>query len=146
MGGGLGFDGGMADYMIVPSTRLLVPLGKLEPRDAAPLSDAALTPYHAVRRALPNLVPGATVLVLGIGGLGQMAVQLIRALSPARVVAGDVDEAKLATARTLGADLTVNTRSAEDRPSKFVPSAALEAWQSCWTSWEFNPRWIWERK
>ncbi len=114
MGGGLGFDGGMADYMIVPSTRLLVPLGKLEPRDAAPLSDAALTPYHAIRRALPNLIPGATVLVLGIGGLGQMAVQLIRALSPARVVAGDVDEAKLATARTLGADLTVNTRSAED--------------------------------
>jgi propanol-preferring alcohol dehydrogenase len=114
MGGGLGFDGGMADYMIVPSTRLLVPLGKLEPRDAAPLSDATLTPYHAVRRALPNLLPGATVLVLGIGGLGQMAVQLIRALSPARIVAGDVDDAKLATARTLGADLTVNTRSAED--------------------------------
>src|SRR6266404_1731912 len=85
-----------------------------KPRDAAPLSDAALTPYHAVRRALPNLVPGATALVLGIGGLGQMAVQLIRALSPAGVVAGDVDEAKLATARTLGADLTVNTRSAED--------------------------------
>ena len=43
-GGGLGRDGGMAEYMLVPDPRLLVPLGDLDPRDAAPLSDAALTP------------------------------------------------------------------------------------------------------
>jgi propanol-preferring alcohol dehydrogenase len=43
-GGGLGLDGGMAEYMLVPSTRLLVPLGNLSPVKAAPLSDAALTP------------------------------------------------------------------------------------------------------
>ena len=51
-GGGLGRDGGMAEYMLVPDTRLLVPLGDLDPRDAAPLSDAALTPYHALKLAL----------------------------------------------------------------------------------------------
>jgi propanol-preferring alcohol dehydrogenase len=45
MGGGLGFDGGMAEYMLVPSSRLLLRLGDgLDPRDAAPLSDAAHTP------------------------------------------------------------------------------------------------------
>ena len=42
-GGVLGLDGGMADYMLVPSARLLVPLGNLGPAKAAPLSDAALT-------------------------------------------------------------------------------------------------------
>ena len=41
-GGGLGLDGGMAEYMLVPSARLVVPLGDLSPAKAAPLSDAAL--------------------------------------------------------------------------------------------------------
>ena len=109
-GGGLGLDGGMAEYMLVPSARLLVPLGDLSPVKAAPLSDAALTPYHAIKAALPWLTPGADVVVLGIGGLGHMAVQILEALTPARLIAGDIDDAKLAHARALGADETVNTR------------------------------------
>jgi propanol-preferring alcohol dehydrogenase len=106
-GGGLGRDGGMAEYMLVPDPRLLVPLGDLDPRDAAPLSDAALTPYHALKLALPKLTPGTSVLVIGIGGLGHMAVQLVRALTPSNVIAVDVDQAKLAHARELGATATV---------------------------------------
>jgi propanol-preferring alcohol dehydrogenase len=106
-GGGLGRDGGMAEYLLVPSARLLVPLGDLDPRDAAPLSDAALTPYHAIKLALPLLSPGATALVIGVGGLGHMAVQLLRAVSAALVVAVDVDETKLALAREVGAHETV---------------------------------------
>lgn len=109
-GGGLGSDGGMAEYMIVPSARLLVPLGGIDPLTAAPLSDAALTPYHAIKAALPQLTPDATVLVLGIGGLGHMAVQLLRALTPARLIAGDIDDGKLAHARELGVEHTLNTR------------------------------------
>jgi propanol-preferring alcohol dehydrogenase len=110
MGGGLGADGGMAEYMIVPSPRLLVPLGKLHPVQAAPLSDAALTPYHAIKAALPWLTPDASVVVIGIGGLGHMAVQILKALTPARLIAGDIDDDKLAHARALGADHTLNTR------------------------------------
>lgn len=111
-GGGLGSDGGMADYMIVPSSRLLVALGDLDPIAAAPLSDAALTPYHAIKTALPMLTPDASVLVLGVGGLGHMAVQLLRALTPARLIAGDIDDAKLAHAHELGAEHVINTRNA----------------------------------
>jgi propanol-preferring alcohol dehydrogenase len=106
-GGGLGRDGGMAQYMLVPDPRLLVPLGDLDPRDAAPLSDAALTPYHALKLALPKLTPGTTVLVIGVGGLGHMAVQLVRALTPSNIIAVDVDATKLAHARELGATATV---------------------------------------
>jgi propanol-preferring alcohol dehydrogenase len=106
-GGGLGRDGGMAEYMLVPSARLLVPLGKLDPVAAAPLGDAALTPYHAIKRALPILEPGATAVVIGLGGLGHMAVQLLRAVSPAQVVAVDVAEEKLAVAREAGAHETL---------------------------------------
>src|SRR5512144_2727905 len=106
-GGGLGRDGGMAEYMLVPDGRLLVPLGDLDPRDAAPLTDAALTPYHALKLALPKLTPGTTVLVIGVGGLGHMAVQLVRALTPSNIIAVDVDQKKLAHARELGATHTV---------------------------------------
>lgn len=104
-GGGLGLDGGMAEYMLVPSTRLLVPIGDLDPVLAAPLADAALTPYHAIAKARDRLVPGATAVVIGCGGLGQMAVQLLRATTGANVIAVDTDERKAAIARKYGADL-----------------------------------------
>jgi alcohol dehydrogenase, propanol-preferring len=106
-GGGLGLDGGMAEYMLVPSSRLLLPLGDLDPRDAAPLSDAALTPYHAIKRSLPLLTPGSTAVVIGVGGLGHMAVQILRALSPARVIAVDSSTEKLRLAREVGAEETL---------------------------------------
>ena len=107
-GGGLGSDGGMAEYMLVPSARLLVGLGDLSPARAAPLSDAALTPYHAIQRALPALHAGTTVVVLGVGGLGHMAVQLLRVLAPVRIVAADVNDGRLQQAKELGADDIVN--------------------------------------
>jgi alcohol dehydrogenase, propanol-preferring len=109
-GGGLGLDGGMAEYMLVPAARLLVPLGKLGPAKAAPLSDAALTPYHAIKRSLPHLHAGSTAVVLGLGGLGHMAIQLLRVLAPVRIVAADVDDRKLEQAKALGADDIINNR------------------------------------
>jgi propanol-preferring alcohol dehydrogenase len=103
--GGLGRDGGMANYMIVPSTRFLLPLGSLDPREAAPLTDAALTSYHAVKRSLHLLGPGSTAVVIGAGGLGQMAIQVLKALSAAAtVIAVDTSPDKLETAKKMGAD------------------------------------------
>src|SRR4051812_32118627 len=64
-GGGVGRDGGLADYMVVPSVRYLVPLEDLDPVPAAPLSDAALTPYHAIKRCLPQLRPNGSAVVIG---------------------------------------------------------------------------------
>jgi D-arabinose 1-dehydrogenase-like Zn-dependent alcohol dehydrogenase len=59
--GGLGGnDGGMAEYLLVPSTRYLIPLGNLDPRDVAPLTDAGLTSYKAVKRSVHLLGPGST--------------------------------------------------------------------------------------
>jgi len=105
-GGGLGgYDGGMAPYLLVPATRFLVPLGTLDPREAAPLTDAGLTSYHAVKRSLDRLGPGSMAVVIGVGGLGQMAIQVLRALAASTtIVAVDTAPDKLATARRLGAD------------------------------------------
>jgi alcohol dehydrogenase, propanol-preferring len=107
MGGGLGRDGGMAELLVVPSPRLLVPLGDLDPVRAAPLTDAALTPYHAIARSRHKLVPGAHAVVIGAGGLGHMAVQILRELTPARIVVVDRNPATLAMATSLGAAATI---------------------------------------
>ena len=95
-GGGIGLDGALAEYLLVPSPRLLVSSDGLDPAVAAPLTDAALTPYHAIKVSLPLLVPGSTTVVIGVGGLGHIAVQLLRALSPTRIVAIDARESAVA--------------------------------------------------
>lgn len=111
-GGGLGIDGGMAEFMLVPASRLLVPLGDLDPVDAAPLTDAGLTPYHAVKRSLPKLLPGTSAVVIGIGGLGHMGVQILRALTAAQIIAVDTRPEALKLAERGGADHVVQSGGA----------------------------------
>lgn len=107
-GGGLGLDGGMAEYLLVPAARHLVRLpDRLDPVQAAPLTDAGLTPYHAVRRSQTKLGPTATAVVIGIGGLGHLAVQILRATSAARVVAIDPRDSARDLAIQCGADLAL---------------------------------------
>ncbi|MEV0645444.1 NAD(P)-dependent alcohol dehydrogenase [Phytomonospora sp. NPDC050363] len=105
-GPGLGYQGCMAEYVLVLA-RFLVPLGDLDPVDAAPLTDAGLTPYHAVNMAREALVAKSTAVVIGVGGLGHMGVQILAATTGARVIAVDLDKAKLAHAAELGAAETV---------------------------------------
>jgi len=108
-GGGLGLDGGMAELMLVPAcTRHLVPLPEgLDPVAAAPLTDAGLTPYHAVRRSWPKLVPGSTAVVIGVGGLGHLGIQILEATTASQVIAVDTRPEALALATECGADMTV---------------------------------------
>ncbi|SCG63852.1 alcohol dehydrogenase, propanol-preferring [Micromonospora echinaurantiaca] len=109
-GGGLGADGGMADYQLVPDARHLVPLPDgLDPVRAAPLTDAGLTPYHAIRRSWPKLVPGSTAVVIGVGGLGHVGIQILKATTAARVVAVDTRDAALRLAEECGADLALTS-------------------------------------
>ncbi len=104
-GGGLGLDGGMAEYLLVPAERLLVKLpAGLDPATAAPLTDAGLTPYHAVRRSWAKMTPDATVVVIGVGGLGHMAVQIVKATTAAKVIAVDPRAEARGLALSFGAD------------------------------------------
>lgn len=101
---GLGADGAYAEYLKVPARSILeVPAG-VSPEVAAVATDAVLTPYHALK-TLGAVRPDTRVLILGLGGLGLNAVQVARALG-AKVVASDLRETSLATARTLGAHET----------------------------------------
>jgi len=106
-GRGYGKDGGLASYVLVSSARELVKLDTLDPVVAGPLTDAGATSYHAVKRALPRIRPGGTVVVIGAGGLGSFAVQHLLALTAAQVVAVDPVPERLAYAAELGAHVTM---------------------------------------
>ncbi len=104
---GLGAPGSMADYLLVDDVRHLVPLGDLDPVANVSLTDAGLTPYHAIKMSLAKLGAGSTAVVIGAGGLGHVGIQILKALSPARVIAVDLSEQKLELARNVGADDTL---------------------------------------
>lgn len=100
---GLGRDGGMAEYVTVPA-RNLVPLGDADPIAASALADAGLTPYHAIKKALPTLNQGGQyVLVIGLGGLGLLGIQILKAMTSATIIATDTKESALNEAERLGA-------------------------------------------
>jgi len=109
--GGLGPDGGYAEYMIVPSTRHLIPADGLDLVETAALTDAGLTPYRAVKKTLPYLLPGSSVLVIGAGGLGQYGVQYLRLLTQAKIIIVETSAAKRALALELGADVAIDASS-----------------------------------
>lgn len=105
---GLSRDGGMAEYVVVPA-RQLVPIGDLDVVQAAPLTDAGLTPYHAIAVTRRSLRPSSTCVVIGVGGLGHMAVQILAAVTASRIVAVDLRDRALQLARDIGAHHTVKS-------------------------------------
>ena len=102
-GRGFGRDGGLASHIAVRRTEL-VPLGGLDPRVVAPLTDAGATSYHAVQRVRPKLRDDSTAVVIGVGGLGAYALQWLRLQTPARIVAVEARPERMQAARELGAD------------------------------------------
>ncbi len=99
-----GYDGGHAPFVLVPEARFLAAIGDLDPVKPAPLTDAGITTYSAIKPALPEIWPGSTAVVIGMGGLGLYAVQFLRQLTSARVVAVDSTEARRKLALEYGAD------------------------------------------
>src|SRR5581483_12419879 len=77
---GLSLDGGFADYVLVDERSLVKLPAGVEPAEIAPHADAGLTAYHAVRRHAHLLAPGTAAALIGVGGVGHIALQLVREL------------------------------------------------------------------
>src|ERR1700722_6140475 len=122
-GAGIGFDGGLAEYIVVEA-RFVVPIGDFDPVLAAPLTDAGLTTYTAIKPALPSLMPGTTAVVIGVGGLGLLAVQFLRTLCSAQVIAVDFDAIHLDLAKEHGADNTVHSDANSAEQIRGITSGA----------------------
>jgi NAD+-dependent secondary alcohol dehydrogenase Adh1 len=101
---GLTVDGGFADYVLVSERSVVrLPPGA-DPAAVAPHADAGLTAYHAVKKLAHLAAPGSTSVVIGVGGVGHIALQLLRELGSGEVVAVETDERRQRLARELGAD------------------------------------------
>jgi NAD+-dependent secondary alcohol dehydrogenase Adh1 len=101
---GLNTDGGMATYLKTGARAVVKIDPKLQPADVAALADAGLTAYHAVKKAVPLLYPGTSCVVIGAGGLGHIAIQVLAALSATNVIVIDRSPEALEFAKTIGAD------------------------------------------
>jgi alcohol dehydrogenase, propanol-preferring len=109
---GLQRPGGYADHLLVPHPRYLIDAGGIDPAWAATLSCSGLSTYAAVSKLKP-IPADEWVVVIGAGGLGLSAISILRALGHQRIVAVDIDSAKLDAAEKAGAAATVHGGEAD---------------------------------
>jgi D-arabinose 1-dehydrogenase-like Zn-dependent alcohol dehydrogenase len=105
---GVNRAGAYSTHLLVPDAKYLIDTTGIEDSFAATLACSALTTYSAAAK-LPPIGAKDEVAVLGCGGLGLIALSVLRARGVRNIVACDIDDAKLAAAAKLGARRTVNT-------------------------------------
>lgn len=117
-------DGGFAEYLAVPARNAFSFPESIPFSQAALLTDAVATPFHALTRA--RVKTGDSVLIIGIGGLGLHAVQIAKIMGAGQVIAMDLDQEKLDLALKVGATAVVNPRhdNAVDRVASLTGSGA----------------------
>ncbi|EQA47207.1 alcohol dehydrogenase, catalytic domain, GroES-like family [Leptospira broomii serovar Hurstbridge str. 5399] len=87
-------DGGYSDRILVPDQKWLIPIGNLKPEVACSYACAGLTAFSALKKALP-LSEKETLVIIGAGGLGFFAAQIVRCLTNANIIFLDVDSDRL---------------------------------------------------
>lgn len=105
---GLTRDGGYAEYMLAPISALALVPGELSSADAAPLMCAGGTTFNCLRNS--GAWPGDLVAVVGIGGLGHLAVQFAAKMG-CRTVAIARGKDKEPLARQLGAHYFIDNKT-----------------------------------
>lgn len=101
-----GYDGAMAEYVLVPAKALTHPVSSALPGQVAAFAEPLSCAFHAVERG--DIKFGDTVVIAGAGPIGLSAIAGARQKNPLRIIALDVVEAKLELARKVGADITIN--------------------------------------
>jgi propanol-preferring alcohol dehydrogenase len=113
---GYNTNGAFAEYLLAdPNYVAHIPTG-LSPQEAAPIICAGVTSYKGIKQT--EAKPGEWLAVSGIGGLGHLAIQYAKHMG-LKVCAVDVDDGKLALAKSLGAEVTVNAKEGD-------PAAAVK--------------------
>lgn len=101
-------NGGYAEYVLVPHFKFLAIVSGMDLEAAASLACSGLTAYTAIKKSNAN--SQHNMVIFGAGGLGLMGVQIARAITNANIIVVDIDDAKLQTAKELGADHGVNSK------------------------------------
>ncbi len=114
-GNSMGIYGGFSTHIPVPAIDLceVKNRGNISLEKLAVVADAATTPFQAAKRA--DIQVGDTAIVIGVGGVGQYMVQILKALGAAIVVAVDINQERLDTMLKNGADFAVNSMGKSSR-------------------------------
>jgi propanol-preferring alcohol dehydrogenase len=107
---GYSVNGGFAEYALAPAAYVGRLPQSVDFVAVAPILCAGVTTYKGLKETAAK--PGEWVVISGIGGLGHVAVQYATAMG-LHVAAVDVDDAKLALAKRLGAEVTVNAATSD---------------------------------
>ncbi|MEO7112656.1 MAG: zinc-dependent alcohol dehydrogenase [Polyangiaceae bacterium] len=108
--GGYTKNGGFAEYVLADANYVALIPKNLKPEDAAPLICAGITTYKGIKET--EAKAGEWIAISGIGGLGHLGIQYAKAMG-LNVCAIDIDDGKLAHAKRLGADLTINAKASD---------------------------------
>ena len=107
-------DGGYGEYVVVDHPKFLVNIDGLDLDTVTPYACSGLTVYCALKKVDVSLMnPGEWLAVMGTGGLGLNAIAIAKAMGFEKIVACDIDQTKLQTAVSMGADAVLDT-SRED--------------------------------
>jgi D-arabinose 1-dehydrogenase-like Zn-dependent alcohol dehydrogenase len=104
--------GGYAEYVLVPHERYCVALGSIDPAEAAPLACSGVTTYSALKKFGPK-IKDEPVVIMGGGGLGQMALTVLRAMQGKGAIVVDIDADKRKAALDAGALAAVDAAAAD---------------------------------
>jgi alcohol dehydrogenase/propanol-preferring alcohol dehydrogenase len=104
-------DGGYADHMTVPHAKYLLDLKGLDPVTAAPYACSGVTTYSALRKV--EFAIKSPIVIIGAGGLGLMALSLLKAMGGKGAIVVDIDARKREAAEAAGALATVDGKAAD---------------------------------
>ena len=107
--------GGFADYVVVPHPRYLIDIDGLDEAAAAPLACAGVTTYSAIRK-LGDGIQQEPVLILGAGGLGLMAIEVLKTIGGHGAIVVDIDAGKRDAALSAGALAVIDGKAADAAP------------------------------
>lgn len=107
---GYSVNGGFAEFVLADPDYVGHLPDKLDFAPAAPILCAGVTVYKGLKET--DTKPGDTVVIVGVGGLGHLAVQYAKSMG-LHVIAVDIADSKLALATTLGADMTINAENVD---------------------------------
>jgi len=119
-------QGGYATHMVVPHPRHLFDIGKLTPREAAPLACSGVTAYSALKKVSATL-HDEPLVIIGAGGVGLMGVTLARKMGASEVIVVDIDPAKRDAALQAGATLAIDG-AAPDAVKQIQAATGGGAW------------------
>lgn len=123
-------NGGYADHLVAPHPRYLIDLEGLDPLTMAPFACSGLTAFSALKK-VADLAREAPVAIIGAGGLGLIAIEILKALGGKGAVSVDIDPAKRQAALNTGALAAIDPRAPDalgelTKALGGAPSAAVD--------------------